>query len=60
MDGEEEVLVGGGSDYVCGKEEFPREEGCVAEEVGAEDLDGDDEKNDVFCEWLWPAELGYL
>ena len=30
------------------------------EEVGAEDLEGDDEEDDVFGEWLWPAELSYL
>ena len=29
----------------------------VAEEVGCADLEGDDEENKIFGQWLWPAEL---
>lgn len=60
MDGEEEILVRRGTDNVCGQEEFPGEEGSVPESVGAEDLQSDDEENDVFGQWLWPAKLRYL
>jgi hypothetical protein len=32
----------------------------MAEEICAEDLQGNDESNKVFCEGLWAAELGNL
>ena len=60
VDGEEEVLVGGGADQVRGREEGEREHGGVAEEVGAEDLEEDDGEDEVFGQGLWPAELGDL
>lgn len=60
VDGQEEVLVGGGADDVGGQEEGPRQERRVAEEAGAEDLDGHDEQDDVFGEGLRAAELGDL
>lgn len=60
VDGEEEVLVRGGSDHVCSREKSPVEHGRVAEQVGAEDLKGDDAQNDIFGQGLWSAELGNL
>ena len=39
MNGEEQVLVGGGADDVGRQEEGPRQEGRVAQAVGAGDLD---------------------
>lgn len=60
VDGEEEVLVRGGSDHVCSCEKFPVEHGGVAEQVGAEDLEGDNAENDIFGQGLWSAELGNL
>lgn len=38
VDGEEEVLVGGRADDVGCEQEWPGEDGGVAEEVGAADL----------------------
>lgn len=38
MDGKEQVLICGCANDVGSEEEFPGEERCVAEEVGAEDL----------------------
>lgn len=60
VDGEEEVLVGGRADDVGQQPERGREEGRVAEQVGAEHLDRDDEEDDVFCQGFRAAELRYL
>ena len=60
VDCEEEVLVCGGPDEVRSCEEWEREHGRVAEEVGASGLEEDDGENEVFGEGLWPAELGDL
>jgi hypothetical protein len=38
VDGEEEILVGRSSDDVCGEEEGPREERCIPEEIGTDNL----------------------
>lgn len=60
MDGEEEVLVGGGAKDVADEPELPGEKGGVAEVPGPEDLHGDDAGDDVLCQGLRPAELGDL
>lgn len=38
MDGEEEILICGCPNYVGSEEKLPGEEGSVAEEVSAKDL----------------------
>lgn len=48
VDGEEQVLVRGGADDVRKQPETRREEGCVPQQPGAEDLDRHDEEHDVF------------
>ena len=60
VDGEEEVLVGGCADDVRQEPEGGREEGRVAQEVGAEYLDRYDEDNDVFRQGFGTAELSDL
>lgn len=57
MDGEEDVLVGCRADYVCRKKERPGEEGGVAEEVSAENLEDYYACDDWDCERLGTAEL---
>lgn len=60
MNGEEEVLVGGGADHVGDEPELEGEEGRIAEVPCAGDLEGDDADDDVLCEGLGAAELGDL
>lgn len=60
VDGQEEVLVGGRADDVAQGPELPRPEGRVPQDVGAGELQGDDEGDDVLGQWLGPAELGDL
>lgn len=60
MDGEEEVLVRCCADDIGREEEWPREEGLVAEGVDGRELDRDDEEDGPFCEGLGAAELGDL
>lgn len=60
MDGEEEVLVGRGANYVCRCEEFPVQHGCILEKASAEDLQGDDTKDDILRERFVTTELGNL
>lgn len=60
MDGEEEVLVCRGANDVGGRQELPREDGGVAQEVGDEDLQTDHAGDDVLGERLGAAELGDL
>lgn len=48
MDSQEEVLICGCADDVPCYQEPPVEYGCVAEEIGAEDLERDDAQNDIF------------
>lgn len=60
VDGEEEVLVGGGAEDVADEPELPGEEGGVAEVPGPEDLHSNDAGDDVLCQGLRPAELSDL
>lgn len=60
VDGEEEVLVGGGADNVGDSPELEGPEGGVAEEVGHGELEGDDAEDDVLGQGLGTAELGDL
>lgn len=60
VDREEEVLVRRGAHHVGQEPELGREEGRVAQQVGAEDLDRYDEEDDVFRQGFGTAELGYL
>lgn len=47
MNGQEEVLVGGGTEYVCYSPEFPGPKGRRLEEVGEDDLKCHDAGDDV-------------
>ncbi len=60
VDGEKEILVGSGSKDVGDGPELEREERGVAEEVGEEDLEGDNAGDDVLGQGLGAAELGDL
>ena len=60
MDGEEQVLVGGGTKDVGNGPELEREEGRIAEVVCEGDLEGDDAGDDVLGQRLVAAELGDL
>lgn len=60
VNSQEQILVGRCADKVRGAQEFPGEKGRVAEQVGAQDLQADDEQDEVFGQRLWPAELRYL
>lgn len=60
MNCEEEILVRSCSDNIRCEEERPRYYGRIAEKVGAEDLEGNDEENEVLGKRLRPAELSYL
>lgn len=57
VDGEEQVLVRGRADHIAHRPELPRPERRVAQEVGAGELQGDDERDDVLGEGLGAAEL---
>ena len=57
VDGEEQVLVRGGADHVRGEQEGRREDRRVAQEDGAEDLQGDDAEHEVLGQRLGAAEL---
>jgi hypothetical protein len=52
VDGEEQVLVRGGPDHVCGKKKFPREHRGIAKQISAANLKRDDGENKVFREWF--------
>ena len=60
VDGEEQVLVGGGAHDVGNSPERQGEEGRVSKEVGGSDLDSDDEEDDVLRQGFVAAELGDL
>jgi hypothetical protein len=60
VDGEEQVLVRRCADDICRAPETEGPERRVLQAVGGKHLDADDEEHEVFCERLWPAELGYL
>ena len=60
MNSQEQILVCSRADDICSAPEPERPEGCILQTICSQDLDGDDEENEVFCEGLWPAELGYL
>lgn len=60
VDGQEQVLVGGGAEDVGDGPELPGEEGSVAQEMGEEQLEADDSSNDVLGQRLGTAELGDL
>lgn len=57
MNGEEQVLVRGGPNNVAHGPELPGPEGGLPEEVGAGELQRDDEDDDVFGQRLGAAEL---
>lgn len=57
VDGEEQVLVGGGAEDVGDGPEPEGPEGRVAKGAGEQDLEGDDAGDDVFGQRLGPAEL---
>ena len=48
VDSQEEVLVAGGAEDVAREPELPREEGGVAQEMGEQELEGDDAEDDPF------------
>lgn len=52
VDSQEQVLVGGGTDHVCGKEKLPREHRGIAKQISAANLKRDDSENKVFREWF--------
>jgi len=60
VDGEEEVLVRGGTEDVAYGPELPGPEGGLAEVPGPEDLHRDDAGDDILCQGLGTAELGDL
>lgn len=60
VDGEEEVLVRRRAKNVRHGPELPRPERRVPEEVCEEKLEGHDEEDYVFGQWLRAAELGDL
>lgn len=53
-------MICGCANDIGSEEEFPGEEGRIAEEVGTEDLDRYDEENDIFGEGFRSAEFGDL
>lgn len=60
MDGEEEVLIGGGADDIGGQEKWEGEEGAVTQTDCTCHLQRYHSQNDVFGQWLGSAELGDL
>lgn len=60
VDGQEQVLVGCRSDQVGRGQEPPGQDGGVAEEVGAADLERDDAEDNIFCEGFGSTEFGDL
>lgn len=60
MDGKEEVLVGGGTEYVGNDPVFEGEERSFAQVPGEEYLEADDAHDDIFGQWLGTTELGDL
>jgi hypothetical protein len=57
MDCQKQILVRRRADDVCGEEEGPRKGRRVAQEVGAEDLEADNEEDGPFSQRLGAAEL---
>lgn len=53
-------MICGCANDIGSEEEFPGEEGRIAEEVGTENLDRYDEENDIFGEGFRSAEFGDL
>ena len=60
MDGEEQVLVGGRADDVRRQQEGRRQHGRVAQQVGAQQLQGDHRQHQVLGQRLDAAELENL
>lgn len=60
MDREEEVLVRRCANNIRGHQEPPIQHRRVAQEIGTQDLQGDDAQDNIFREWFGAAELGYL
>lgn len=60
VDGKKEVLVGGRADDIAQRPEFPRPKRGVPQNVGAGELQGDNEGDDIFGQWLGAAKLGDL
>lgn len=57
VNGKKEVLVGGRADDVAQRPELPRPKGRVPQNVGAGELQGDDEGDDILGQWLGAAKL---
>lgn len=57
VDGEKQILVRSRANDIANHPELPRPERCVAQEVRAGELEGDDECDDVLGERLGAAEL---
>lgn len=57
VDGEEEVLVSGGTEDITDSPELPRPKGRRLEEASEDDLEGDDAEDDPFGQWFGTAEL---
>jgi hypothetical protein len=57
VNGEEEVLIRGGAEDVGNCPELPRPERRVAQEVGEQQLEGDDTGDDILGQGLGTAEF---
>lgn len=57
VDGEEEILVRRGAEYVGDGPELDAPEGRVAQEVRKPDLECHDAEHNIFRQGLWPAKL---
>lgn len=57
VNSKKEVLVGGRADDIAQGPELPRPEGRVPQNIGAGELQGDNEGDDILGQWLGAAEL---
>lgn len=60
MNSEEQVLVRRSSNHVCRSQEPPVEDGGIAEEIRACQLNRHNEENDPFRQWLRTTQFGDL
>ena len=60
VDSEEQVLVGGCANYICGEEVGGGEDRCRAESVGTDELEGHDSEDEIFRERLGAAKSGHF
>lgn len=60
MDGQEEILVGGGAKNVGHSPELDGEEGRVPKHPSQEHLQGHYASNNIFGQWLGAAKFGNL